>query len=230
MRRLAACSPKRDRVRIIPEPTFSFGKKERESAIYAPSTRRFRVALGRVMVVPSKSFVTLTWHPSRDLQKAFCACGSVSLPQANRRPSTGCSRGTHVSVKPNARSSMSCFVCFAHPSRLVLSISSRPFSDDRHVRSRHRRVPRACRTRPPPESHGKSSRQPTSHKRLFPARPVISFSPLIHRAVQEHQHAPSMSKSYSHETSTMSSPSLASTVTISPSGFLKCSVILHARR
>lgn len=39
--------------------------------------------------------------------------------------------------------------------------------------------------------------------------------------------APSMSRSYSHETSTMSSPSFASTVTISPSGFLKWSLMLR---
>ena len=69
-------------IESVPSPPFFlFGKKERgKSEIYAPSTRRFRVALGRVIVVPSKSFVTLTWQPSRDLQKAFRACGSVSLP------------------------------------------------------------------------------------------------------------------------------------------------------
>ena len=37
---------------------------------------------------------------------------------------------------------------------------------------------------------------------------------------------PSISRSYSHDTSTMSSPSFASQVTISPLGFLKCNVIL----
>ena len=45
----------------------------------APSTRKFLVALGSVIVVPSISLVTLTWHPRRD-----------------------------VSVSPKARSSMSC--------------------------------------------------------------------------------------------------------------------------
>lgn len=53
--------------------------REREREEGAPSTRKFLVALGSVMVVPSMSFVTLTWQPRRD-----------------------------VSVRPNARSSMSC--------------------------------------------------------------------------------------------------------------------------
>lgn len=60
-------------------------RKREESVFYAPSTRRFRVALGRVMVVPSKSFVTLTWHPSRDLQNAIRFRISVP-PEPNRKP------------------------------------------------------------------------------------------------------------------------------------------------
>jgi hypothetical protein len=42
------------------------GKVKREQ--YGPSTRMFRVPLGRVIVVPCMSLVTLIWHPRRDLR------------------------------------------------------------------------------------------------------------------------------------------------------------------
>lgn len=71
------------------------GKVERN----APSTRKFRVALGRVIVVPCMSFVTLIWQPRRELKKE----GEVSLE--GRR---GKEVQTNQSVRPNARSSMSC--------------------------------------------------------------------------------------------------------------------------
>jgi hypothetical protein len=64
--------------------------------------------------------------------------------------------------------------------------------------ARRQRTAKARRRVSSPMPRGKTPKR---------AMHVISFLYRNHRAVQELQRAPSMSKSYSHETSTMSSPS-----------------------
>lgn len=54
--------------------------------------------------MPSKSLVTLTWQPSRDLRERAL----VSTDSRLARGQEGGGRGTDVSVRPKARSSMSC--------------------------------------------------------------------------------------------------------------------------
>lgn len=65
-------------------PSYTEGNWE-----YAPSTRRFRVAEGRVIVVPSNAFVTLTWHPRREVSVSPKARSSMlvnhGISNASRR-------------------------------------------------------------------------------------------------------------------------------------------------
>lgn len=68
---------------------------EPESESNAPSTLKFRVALGSVMVVPFMSLVTLTWHPSRDLSWYK---QSASLPSKR-----SCGEPPRRSAHPNER-------------------------------------------------------------------------------------------------------------------------------
>ena len=44
------------------------GQYRSKYRICSPSTNIFRVADGGVAIIPSRSFVSLTWHPNLDLQ------------------------------------------------------------------------------------------------------------------------------------------------------------------
>jgi hypothetical protein len=75
----------------------------------APSTNIFLVAAGRVAVMPSSSRVSFTWQPSRDLKHQIVQYISrrSGLGEESGDGGGRANRGTHVSVNPNAISSIS---------------------------------------------------------------------------------------------------------------------------
>lgn len=117
---------------------------------HVPSTRRFRVALGRVIVVPSISFVTLTWQPKREL------AGGQLLSQLQVLQAQGKGRDARIRQTEGKiqhvlrRESGSAYSRTADPALRCLGWSNHD-SLNLDSRSRHHPAPRACRTRPPPE-------------------------------------------------------------------------------
>ncbi len=49
------------------------------NSIDSPSTNILRVALGSVAVIPSRSFVSLTWQPNREVPVSPNAMSSMSF-------------------------------------------------------------------------------------------------------------------------------------------------------
>lgn len=52
-------------------------------AVHLPSTNIFRVAEGSVAVIPSKSFVNFTWHPSRLVSVRPNAMSNISFSSSS---------------------------------------------------------------------------------------------------------------------------------------------------